>query len=126
VSWSVRSSANREPITGAISENATQMYASGVATRNAQIAATENLQSSSLEYAVNQVKSHKLATAVIALALLGAIVTVGYFAFGAKVGPTQIESIAVLPFINQSGNADVEYSFRRHDRNADHQPVPTA
>jgi serine/threonine protein kinase len=100
---------NREPITGAISENATQMYASGAATRSAQIAATENLKSSSLEYAVTQVKSHKLATAVIALVLLGAIVTVGYFAFGAKVGPRQIESIAVLPFINQSGNADVEY-----------------
>jgi serine/threonine protein kinase/tetratricopeptide (TPR) repeat protein len=100
---------NREPITGAISENATQMYVSGAATRSGQIAPTENMKSSSLEYAVNQVKSYKLATAVIALALLGAIVTVGYFAFGAKVRPTQIESIAVLPFINQSGNADVEY-----------------
>ena len=79
---------SREATTGAISENATQMYASGVATRSAQIAATENLKSSSLEYAVTQVKSHKLATVVIALVLLGAIVTVGYFAFGAKVGPT--------------------------------------
>jgi serine/threonine-protein kinase len=100
---------SREATTGAIRENATQMYVSGAATRSGQIAPTENMKSSSLEYAVNQVKSHKLATAVIALALLGAIVTVGYFAFGAKVGPTQIESIAVLPFINQSGNADVEY-----------------
>jgi eukaryotic-like serine/threonine-protein kinase len=100
---------NREPITGTISENATQMYASGAATRSAQIAATENLKSSSLEYAVKKIKSHKLATAVIALVLLGAIVTAGYFAFGSKVGPRPIESIAVLPFVNESGNADVEY-----------------
>ena len=41
---------------------------------------------------------------------LAAILTIGFFAFGSKVGGArQIESIAVLPFINQSGNADVEY-----------------
>ena len=100
---------NREVTTGAISEGATQMYASSATTRSGQIGATENMKSSSLEYAVTQVKSHKLATAVIAVVVLGAIVTVGYFAFGSKVGPGQIESIAVLPFVNQSGNADVEY-----------------
>ena len=100
---------SREATTEAISENATQMYVSGAATRSAQIAATENMKSSSLEYAVTQVKSHKLATIVAAIVLLGAIVTVGYFAFAPKAVPRQIESIAVLPFINQGGNADVEY-----------------
>jgi serine/threonine-protein kinase len=100
---------SREATTGAISENATQMYVSGATTRSGQIAPTENMKSSSLEYAVNQVKSHKLATAVAAIVLFGAIVTVGYFAFAPKAVPRQIESIAVLPFINQSGNADVEY-----------------
>ena len=99
---------NREA-TGAIKESETRMYASGAATRSAQMAATENMKSSSLEYAVTQVKSHQLATAVIALVLLGAIVTVGYFGLGSKGGTKQIESIAVLPFINRSGNADVEY-----------------
>jgi eukaryotic-like serine/threonine-protein kinase len=104
---------NREAVTGALRESETQMYASGVAaTRSGQIPATQNLSvsSSSLEYAVNQAKSHKLATGIIALVLLGAISVVGYFAFGSKVGGVrQIESIAVLPFINQSGNVDVEY-----------------
>jgi serine/threonine protein kinase/tetratricopeptide (TPR) repeat protein len=104
---------NREAATGAIKESGTQIYASGVAaTRSGQIPATQNVStsSSSLEYAVNQAKRHQLATAIIALGLLGAITVVGYFAFGSKVsGAKQIESLAVLPFINQSGNADVEY-----------------
>ena len=105
---------NREAATGAIRESETQMYASGVAgtTRSGKIPSTQNVStsSSSLEYAVNQAKSHKLATVIIAIVLLGAIFTIGYFAFGSKfAGPKQIELIAVLPFINQSGNADVEY-----------------
>jgi serine/threonine-protein kinase len=100
---------SREATTGAISENATQMYAPGGATRSGQIAATENMKSSSLEYAVTQVKSHKLATAVIAFVLLGAIVTVGYFAFASRRSNKQIGSIAVMPFVNESGNAELEY-----------------
>ena len=100
----------RELGTAGVSEDATQMYASGAATRSGQIAATANMKSSSLEYAVTQVKSHKLATGVIALVLLGAIVTTGYFAFGSRrESSKQVESIAVLPFVNQTRNADVEY-----------------
>ena len=41
--------------------------------------------------------------------LFGAISVIGYFAFASRGGAKQIESIAVLPFINQSGNADAEY-----------------
>jgi serine/threonine protein kinase len=54
---------NREAATGAIRESETRMYASGAAavTRSGQIPATQNVSSSSssLEYAVNQAKSHK-------------------------------------------------------------------
>ena len=103
---------NREAATGTVSESETQMYASGVATRSEQVPATQNVNasSSSLEYAVTQAKRHKLATVIVGVALLGLISVVGYFAFVSKVGGAkQIESIAVLPFINQSGNADVEY-----------------
>jgi serine/threonine protein kinase/Tfp pilus assembly protein PilF len=105
---------NREAVTGAISENGTQMYASGVAatTRNGQVPATQNVStsSSSLEYAVAQAKSHKLVTAIIGVLLVGVISTVGYFAFVFRGGSTkQISSIAVMPFVNESGNADLEY-----------------
>ncbi len=95
-------------------ENATQMHASDAvgATKSGQAAATQSVttSSSSLEYAVTQAKSHKLAAAIVGLVLLGAISTVGYFAFVSRGGSTkQISSIAVMPFVNESGNADVEY-----------------
>jgi TolB-like protein/Tfp pilus assembly protein PilF len=67
------------------------------------------MKSSSLEYAVNQVKSHRLATTAIAVALLGVISVIGYFAFASRNGVKQIKSIAVMPFVNESGNADLEY-----------------
>ena len=106
---------NRAPATGSINESEVETTADGAAaaaTRSGQIPATQNLaaSSSSLEYAVTQAKSHKLATAIVGVVLLGAISVVGYFAFGSKSGGArQIESIAVLPFVNQSGDADVEY-----------------
>ncbi len=89
-------------VTEAASETQTQVLAA--ATTNA------TTSSSSLEYAVTQAKSHKLATALIGLVLVAALATVGYFAFVSKAGRAkQISSIAVMPFVNESGNADVEY-----------------
>ena len=105
---------NRDATTGSSMENETQVHATGsaAATRSGQAAATQNIttSSSSLEYAVTQAKSHKLATAIIGVLLVGVISTVGYFAFVSKGGSAkQISSIAVMPFVNDSGNADVEY-----------------
>src|SRR5882762_4127366 len=104
---------NRETANASL-ENATQMYAADAvaATSRGQAAATHSIttSSSSLEYAVTQAKNHKLATAIVVLVLGGMISTVGYFAFVSRGGSTkQIESIAVMPFVNESGNADVEY-----------------
>jgi TolB-like protein/Tfp pilus assembly protein PilF len=104
---------NLEAATGSINENETQAYASDSvgATRSGSPSTTQGVTSpsSSLEYAVTQAKSHKLATAIIGLALLGVISTVAYyFAFVSK-GRSQINSIAVMPFINGSSNADIEY-----------------
>jgi eukaryotic-like serine/threonine-protein kinase len=104
---------NRETANSSL-ENATQMYAADVvaATSSGQAAATQSLttSSSSLEYAVTQAKSHKLATAIIGILLVGVISAAGYFAFVSRSGSTkQISSIAVMPFVNESGNADVEY-----------------
>jgi len=104
---------NLRAATGSINENETQAYASDSvgATRSGPAARTQGVTSpsSSLEYAVTQVKSHRFATAIIGLALLGAISTVAYyFAFVSK-GRSQINSIAVMPFINGSSNADIEY-----------------
>jgi len=97
----------------AIHENETQVYAGDAiaATKSGQAGTTNvTASSSSLEYAVTQAKSHKLATALIFLALLAVVSTVGYFVFVSRAGSrTQINSIAVMPFINASSNVDVEY-----------------
>jgi serine/threonine-protein kinase len=58
---------------------------------------------------VTQAQRHKLAAAIAGVVLLGIIAAVGYFGFFAKSNTKQIESIAVMPFYNESGNADVEY-----------------
>ena len=101
---------NRET---AITENETRVYAvdSLAATKSGRVAATQNVttSSSSLEYAVAQAKSHKLAAAIISIVLLAAISTAGYFAFISRSSRSQINSIAVLPFENKSGNQDSDY-----------------
>ena len=104
---------NRETANASL-ENATQIYAADAvaATSSGQAAATQSLttSSSSLAYAVAQAKSHKLATAIIGILLVGVISVAGYFAFVSRNGSTkQVSSIAVMPFVNESGNADVEY-----------------
>src|SRR5262249_36123748 len=105
---------SREATTAAISESETRVYSADSvgATRGGPVIPTQDVKSSSsLEYAVTQARTHKLATAILGVAILGMIVTVAYFAFVYKrsSGSGQIQSIAVMPFVNESGNAEVEY-----------------
>ncbi|MGI8639028.1 MAG: protein kinase domain-containing protein [Pyrinomonadaceae bacterium] len=69
---------------------------------------TQNTTSSA-EYVVGEVKKHKFSFAVGLIILLAAV-GFGYWFFANRsANTTQIESIAVLPFVNESGNADNEY-----------------
>ena len=63
---------------------------------------------SSAEYVANEIKSHKTAFAIGLMVLLLASVGLGYWYFTGR-STKQIESIAVMPFANESGNADNEY-----------------
>ncbi|MEJ7578244.1 MAG: protein kinase [Pyrinomonadaceae bacterium] len=66
---------------------------------------------SSAEYIASSIKQHKhgFVVAALAMALLAAV-GFGYWFFAPRSpNTTNIESIAVLPFVNASGNADVEY-----------------
>ncbi|MCY7348434.1 MAG: protein kinase [Pyrinomonadaceae bacterium] len=71
---------------------------------------------SSAEYIVKEIKSNKLSFIIFSVLLLAAI-GFGYWFFSNSSAETtkqtsntkQIESIAVMPFVNQSGNADTEY-----------------
>jgi len=80
-------------------------------THSGQVAGTQSItqSGSSLEYAVTQARSHKLGLGIAGMVLLAFIATGGYFGFVRGAGTNQVNSIAVLPFINDSGNPDGEY-----------------
>jgi serine/threonine-protein kinase len=63
---------------------------------------------SSAEYIVNEIKRHKLAALVALLIVAAALIGLWFYVRSRDTqGP--INSVAVLPFINASGNSDVEY-----------------
>jgi serine/threonine-protein kinase len=65
---------------------------------------------SSAEYLVSEITKRKRGIAIGLIVLFLALIGVGYRLFGNRAAPAkQIESIAVMPFVNESGNADVEY-----------------
>jgi TolB-like protein/Tfp pilus assembly protein PilF len=104
---SVTPEASGEALTGESDGDATVTVSlsNGASTGTvAQVQAT-----SSAEYLIGGVMRHKRVFAVAALALL--LLTVGgfYWFFLRHTSTAQIESIAVLPFVNEGGNADVEY-----------------
>ena len=64
---------------------------------------------SSAEYLVSQISGHKRGVAV-GLIILMAAIGLGFWLLGNRAtAAKQIESIAVMPFVNEGGNADVEY-----------------
>ena len=63
---------------------------------------------SSAEYVVQGLRRHKLVALIALVGLIGAGILLAYYLFTRK-ATTAIESIAVMPFVNASGNADVEY-----------------
>ncbi|MEP7148487.1 MAG: tetratricopeptide repeat protein [Acidobacteriota bacterium] len=62
---------------------------------------------SSAEYIAGKIKNHKLVFGILSI-LIVAAVGFGYIFF-ANSSATAIGSIAVMPFVNDSGNADIEY-----------------
>jgi serine/threonine protein kinase len=85
-------------------ENATAILPAAISTQNSLSPPT-----SSAEYIVGKVSSNKRA-AVFGSVILLALIGLGYWYFFNRAAVVkQIESIAVMPFVNASGNADVEY-----------------
>ena len=104
---------NREVKTAPAQENETQLYAResiAETSPEAEGKRTQNVTTaSSLEYAVMQAKTHKLATALIGIVLLGVISVIAYFGFFDNRSTGVIDSIAVLPFENRSADTNTEY-----------------
>lgn len=101
--------------TGQVNENATLMssvaYSGGILTNTREDlpkGKTQNL--SSAEYIVGEIRSHKFGALAILAFLLAALLGGGYWFLGNRIaGSVQINSIAVLPFQNKSGDADTDY-----------------
>ena len=54
-------------------------------------------------------RASRVRVTVIAATALVALLAIGYFGFFARRASGQIGSIAVMPFVNASGNPDIEY-----------------
>lgn len=77
---------------------------------NATTATSEYQQTSSAESLVKEIKQYKRGMAIGFIVLLLASIGFGYWYFSNHTpNIKQIESIAVMPFVNESGNADTEY-----------------
>ncbi len=80
------------------------------ADKSAAFTEIQNVRATSgAEYIANEIKNHKLGFGILSVFLLASI-GLGYWFFANRSATaTPIESIAVMPFVNESGNADVEY-----------------
>jgi TolB-like protein/Tfp pilus assembly protein PilF len=90
------------PIVG---ENIEQRIA---ATPVENVSASHSPTTSSAEYLVNEFKRHKRASLIILMTILSALAIGSYFYYSKTTNRT-INSIAVLPLVNSSGDPDVEY-----------------
>ena len=65
---------------------------------------------SSAEYLVSAITKRKRVVATGLIVVLLTLIGVGYWLFGNRASPAkQTESVAVMPFVNESGNADIDY-----------------
>jgi len=95
---------NLRTASGSASQPSTQQTQSDAA---ATIAA-QPTTTSSAEYLVTGIRQHKLGFGLAALVLVAAVIGLGAYLRKDK-SEDAIKSIAVMPFVNESGNPDVEY-----------------
>ncbi len=65
-------------------------------------------KASSAEYVATGIKQHKLAVAISLIVVVAGITAFALYLRGRN-SSVAIQSIAVMPFVNESGNADLEY-----------------
>jgi len=64
---------------------------------------------SSAEYVFSSIKKHKVVIAVAALILAAAVVAAAFYWRSNKAEASSIDSIAVLPFVNQNNDSDTDW-----------------
>ncbi|MCM3904555.1 MAG: protein kinase [Pyrinomonadaceae bacterium] len=91
----------------AIRRGDSPIQTSGNATRTSGLTSAQPM--SSAEYVASEIKRHKTAAALVLLTLVVAVSVIFYFAYFSGVRNAAIDSIAVLPFTNQSGDENADY-----------------
>jgi eukaryotic-like serine/threonine-protein kinase len=89
-------------------DEATSSQASRDSANTIQTPSSISTRASSAEYVVAGIKQHKLTFGVVLLIVIAALATFGVYLGRHKTDAT-INSIAVMPFVNESGNQDVDY-----------------
>ena len=82
---------------------------SGAASEAPAVSASISSQVPSGQSLSSVIKQHKVAASIIAIALFAGSIFGGWTYYRSRSAPVAIESIAVLPFVNQSGDTNVEY-----------------
>jgi eukaryotic-like serine/threonine-protein kinase len=91
----------------AISHGHSPIQTSSNTTRTSGLTSAQAM--SSAEYVASEIKRHKTATALVLLTLVVAVSVIIYFSYFSGLTNTAIDSIAVLPFTNQSGDENADY-----------------
>jgi len=75
---------------------------------NAEATNAQAHPTSSAEYLVSSINQHRLATGLVMLAIIAGVLGLGFY-LRANTSEAAIKSIAVMPFVNESGTSDAEY-----------------
>jgi eukaryotic-like serine/threonine-protein kinase len=95
------------PVTSASTTGQDQHSTSERATVSG-VVSTPQTHVSSAEYIVSEIKQHKNAATLLSVLVL-AIIALGLWFLSRSLTGAQIDSIAVMPFVNASGNSEIEY-----------------
>ncbi|MDQ1640559.1 MAG: eukaryotic-like serine/threonine-protein kinase [Pyrinomonadaceae bacterium] len=82
--------------------------AAGKKTATSQGVASLSTRASNAEYFVSRINQHKLATILAVVLIVGAALALGFY-FHSRNNEVAIESIAVLPFVNQNNDPNSDW-----------------
>jgi TolB-like protein/Tfp pilus assembly protein PilF len=87
----------------------TSTRSENIAAPTTSSSASMQTRASSAEYVVSGIKQHKTAAVIIGLAVLAAGITIVALYLRGRTLDVAIKSIAVMPFVNEGGKAELEY-----------------
>ena len=99
-------------LSGSIPPERTGRQGSGQAAGSETVATSgviERQATSSSEYIFNEIKRHKLGASTALAVFIVAVAILAYWRFSAPRDQTAIDSLAILPFTNVTGDSEVEY-----------------